>query len=111
MTFELLKLFHLISIFVFLCASTGNLFSKSPRVFLKVLSALSGFAIFFSGLAMVQMLHMGFPFWAMAKGILWILISGLGAACAMRLRWRLSLLLLLILVAGFATFLAIYKPQ
>ena len=109
--FAIMKVVHLVSIFLFLTATTVTFFRAENSVSFKILSGLATFLIFFSGLGLVGALHAGFPTWVALKSLLWIAITAWGALAPKLLRrypWPAYVVLLVL--GSTAACLVVFKP-
>jgi uncharacterized membrane protein SirB2 len=114
MSYQVYKVIHLMSIFVFLSGVAVLLISDKKTLFWKVLTGVASFFILFGGMGLMARMYPGQGFqipWIQAKIVIWLGITVLGHLVAKRFPvhgakayWATMLL------AFVAATLAIYKP-
>lgn len=77
---------------------------------LMIAHGLAMVVLLVSGFGMIAKLGVGFPGWAVAKLVLWLLLGAAGTLPYRKPAWANALFWLLPLLAGIAGYLALYKP-
>lgn len=110
-SYQVYKLIHLTSIFLFLTGASVLLLAKPKSVFWKILTGLASFFILLGGMGLMARLGNGFQPWIQAKLVLWFAVTGLGHLVAKRFPgFALKAYWITILLATLAAYIAIYKP-
>lgn len=116
LSFTTYKIFHIVSVFIFLTATSVTFFQntpteKNPPIGFKITSGLSGFLILFTGIGLLHKMGIGFPLWSILKGLLWIFLVAFGAIAAKRIpqRWHVTCYVIIMLAATVAVMLAVGK--
>jgi len=111
--YETYKVIHLASIFIFLTSASVLLIANPPGKLWKMITGISSLLILVAGFGLLARLGMtgGIPNWAIAKIVIWLVVTGLGHMVAKRfpsqaMRAYVATLTLSILAA----WLAVYKP-
>jgi hypothetical protein len=114
MSYQVYKVIHLASIFIFLSSAAVLLLTDKKSLYWKILTGISSFFILLGGMGLMARLYPGQGFqqnWIILKLVIWLVITGLGHMVAKRFPmhghrayWAT------ILLAVAAAWLAIYKP-
>ena len=115
-SYQVYKLIHLASIFMFLSTMGASFFLNEKGKLIKILSGVSSFLILVGGMGLLARLGVShgepFPFWVLLKIGLWLSLAMLGPILAKRLKSMRALVLIGFLsLAGIAAYAAIYKPE
>ncbi|OVE82092.1 hypothetical protein BVY03_02255 [bacterium K02(2017)] len=117
MNYELLKISHILSVFIFLTATSLTFFLDDSKIKLlkgfKITCGISSFLIFFTGMGLMGVLKVGFPLWMMIKGLIWLAITAFGAMAAKRFPAHLKVpsYIILLFVGMLAIATVVYKPM
>jgi uncharacterized membrane protein SirB2 len=113
MSYQVYKIIHLASIFLFLSGAAVLLVGK-PTKFWKILTGVASFFILFGGMGLMARLYPGQGFqqpWIHVKLVLWLVISGLGHIVAKRFpQHGMKAYWATLILATFGAWLAVYKP-
>jgi len=98
-------------VIIFLTVTSVGIYQKDKHPVWNIISGISGFIIFFSGLAVIMSMKLGFPIWVLIKGFIWILLISLGGVFIKRFHHlRHYAFGVLIFLACSAVFFAVIKP-
>jgi len=110
LSYEFLKLFHIIAAFMFISFGVTALLSQSS----KLVSALFGVCsllTLIAGGGLIGALKQGMPSWVIAKLVIWVIIMAMVGVVNKRLpNYRTHAVGGLFILVGLATFYAVYKP-
>ncbi len=114
-SYQVYKLVHLASIFMFLSTMGASFFLNEKGKLIKILSGISSFLILVGGMGLLARLGVShgepFPFWVISKIGIWLGLAILAPVLAKRLKSMRHLAFLgLWLLAAVAAYFAIYKP-
>jgi len=113
LNYETYKVIHLASIFIFLSSASVLLLARPAGKFWKILSGASSLFILVAGFGLLARLGMtsGIPNWAIAKIVIWLVITGLGHMVAKRFpEQAMKAYWATIVLATLAAWLATFKP-
>ena len=112
-SYETYKLIHIASIFIFLTSASVLLLANPPGKLWKIITGISSFMILVAGFGLLARLGMtsGIPNWAIAKIVIWLVVTGLGHMVAKRFPQQASKAYVATLtLAILAAWLAVFKP-
>jgi uncharacterized membrane protein SirB2 len=114
MSYQLYKVIHFVSIFIFLSSAAVLLLSDRKTLFWKVITGVASFFILFGGMGLMARLYPGQGFqqsWIVAKIVIWLVLTGLGHLVAKRFPAHgLKAYWATMILAICAAMLAVYKP-
>jgi len=114
MSYQLYKVIHIASIFIFLSGAAVLLLSDRKTLFWKITTGIAAFFILFGGMGLMARLYPGQGFqqpWIQAKLVIWLIVSVLGHLVAKRFPAHgLKTYWAIIFLAVTGATLAIYKP-
>ncbi len=111
--YETYKVLHLASIFIFLTSASVLLLARPAGKTWKILTGVSSLFILIAGFGLLARLGMtsGIPNWAIAKIVIWLVVTGLGHLVAKRFpEQALKAYWVTLVLATLAAWLAISKP-
>lgn len=113
-SYQVYKVIHLASIFVFLTGASVLLLSQHNPRFWKILTGVASFFVLLGGMGLMARLYPGQGFqqpWIHAKLVIWLVVTALGHLVAKRFPTHgMKAYWATIALAVFAAWLAIYKP-
>lgn len=110
-SYQIYKVIHLASIFIFLSGAAVLLLSERKTMFWKILTGVASFFILFGGMGLMARLGGGFQPWIQAKIVIWLVVTGLGHLVAKRFASKgMAAYWATMLLAVLAASIAIYKP-
>lgn len=111
MSYQIYKVIHLASIFLFLAGAAVLLLTEKRTMYWKLFTGITSFFILFGGMGLMARLGGGFQPWIMAKIIIWLVVTGLGHMVAKRFSgFSKQAYWFTIALAITAACIAIYKP-
>ncbi len=113
LSYQTYKVIHLASIFVFLTSASVLLLAKPAGKAWKIITGVSSMLILVAGFGLLARLGLtsGMPAWAVAKLVIWLVVTGLGHMVAKRFPGAaLKAYWCTVLLAILAAALAVYKP-
>jgi len=114
MSYQLYKVLHLASIFIFLSSAAVLLLTDKKSLYWKILTGVSSFFILLGGMGLMARLYPGQGFqqnWILVKLVIWLVVTGLGHLVAKRFpKHGQRAYWATILLAVLAAWLAVYKP-
>lgn len=112
-SYEMYKVLHLSSIFLFLMLATASFFQAAPSKLLAAASGISGVLILVFGMGLLARIGLtqSMPTWVIAKIVVWLVILAGGHIIAKRVKnpCRVGIPFLLIL-GTIAVYFALFKP-
>jgi hypothetical protein len=108
------KVIHLASIFIFLTSASVLLLAKPPGKAWKIITGVSSLFILVAGFGLLARLGMtsGMPPWALAKIVIWVVVTGLGHMVAKRFpSFAMQAYVITLTLATLAAWLAVNKPS
>lgn len=113
LSYQTYKVIHLASIFIFLTSASVLLMAKPQGKLWKIITGVSSLMILVAGFGLLARLGLtsGMPNWAIAKIVIWLVVTGLGHMVAKRFPGAaLQAYWITVTLAVLAAYLAIYKP-
>ena len=111
-SYQIYKVIHLASIFIFLSGAAVMLTTSTKNKFWTITTGIASFFIILGGMGLMARLGGGFQPWIIAKLVIWFIISALGHMVAKRFasQGKLAYVITMVLAVLAASF-AIYKPM
>jgi uncharacterized membrane protein SirB2 len=119
-SYELLKVLHIIAIFLFLSGITVDFFSRSNnKQGIKVFVGMSSFFIILGGMGLLSKLGTiesmtRLPLWVNIKILCWLALSVLGPIFTMRITEKTSrtyAYVFIVFIMCLAATLAVFRPE
>lgn len=112
MSYQIYKVIHLASIFLFLTSASVLLLTDKKTMFWKIFTGVASFFVLFGGMGLLARLEMAkeIPGWAIAKIVIWLFVTGLGHMVAKRFpKYGFAAYGIMMVLAIYAATLAVYK--
>lgn len=114
MSYEVYKLIHLVSIFVFFGALGASIIAGRYERHEKIITGVSSFLIFLGGMGLMARIGIKhgsiWPTWLIVKAVIWLTLSSLAPILAKRMGRSIFVFYVMVVLATLAVYMAVNKP-
>ena len=114
MSYEVYKLIHLVSIFVFFGALGASVVGGRYGLHEKITTGVTSFLIFLGGMGLMARIGVGhgasWPIWLKVKFVIWLALAVLAPILAKRIGRSVLVFYVMVVLAALAAYMAINKP-
>lgn len=114
MSYEIYKLIHLLSIFVFFGCLGASIIAGKYQTHEKIITGVSSLLIFVAGMGLMARIGIKhgsiWPMWLIVKAVIWLTLSALAPILAKRLGRSVFVFYIFVTLAALAGYMAINKP-